>query len=100
MGNHHPKFLNPSYPVGLEMDAVGILVQRSASVVVVTAGAYVWQLYQESGLSVSPEAIHLQADLLSHATSASELIWPPTKKSAPLTMFFVFYFILVVKRTF
>jgi hypothetical protein len=82
------------------MDTVGILVQRGASVVVVTAGAYVWQQFQESGLSASSEVVQMQTDVLSHASSASELLWPPTQKSAPLTIILVLYFILTVKRTF
>jgi ABC-type multidrug transport system fused ATPase/permease subunit len=82
------------------MDAAGILLQRGASVVVVTAGAYVWQLYQESTFAASPEAVQLQSDFLSQATSASELLWPPTKKSAPLNIFFVLFFAFIVKRIF
>merc|ERR1711904_666859 len=82
------------------MTAVGILVQRGASVVVVTAGAYLWQLYQESTLSASSEVALLQADVISSVSSASELLWPPTQKSAPLHTILVLCFILTIKRVF
>eukprot|EP00746_Dinoflagellata_sp_MGD_P072318 gnl/MRDRNA2_/MRDRNA2_29360_c0_seq1.p1 gnl/MRDRNA2_/MRDRNA2_29360_c0~~gnl/MRDRNA2_/MRDRNA2_29360_c0_seq1.p1 ORF type:complete len:978 (+),score=236.21 gnl/MRDRNA2_/MRDRNA2_29360_c0_seq1:138-3071(+) len=84
------------------MDSVGILVQRSASIVVVTAGAYVWQLCQESGLSPSEsiDAILLQTDVMSRATAASEFFWPPTQKSMPVTTLLVILFVVIVKRTF
>lgn len=84
------------------MDGIGILVQRSASVVGVTAAAYVWQLFQESGLLAFPEvfSMPLQNSLFSDGTAVSEFFWPPTKQSAPITTLVIFFFIVIVKRTF
>jgi len=84
------------------MDGIGILVQRSASVVGVTAAAYVWQLFQESGLLGFPEvfSMPLQTSVFSDGTAVSEFFWPPTKQSAPITSLVIFFFIVIVKRTF
>lgn len=82
------------------MKTFDILVQRGAGVIVVTAGAYIWKLCENSGFSASPENLHLQIEVISRATSASEFLWPPTQKSAPVMSLVVCFFILMVKRTF
>mmetsp|Transcript_111598 Transcript_111598/g.193407 ORF Transcript_111598/g.193407 Transcript_111598/m.193407 type:complete len:953 (-) Transcript_111598:107-2965(-) len=79
---------------------MSVLLQRFASVFVMTTGAFFWQLYKDSDSGVLGEATQLQHALQGHFNRLISVAWPPSTKSAPLLCLIVILFVIFVKDTF
>jgi ABC-type multidrug transport system fused ATPase/permease subunit len=77
------------------------LTSRVLWTLVVTLGAFGWQLYRESSASSSSaESLQWRMGLRASMTGAAELVWPPSPKSAPFLGLLILGFAILVNKTF
>merc|ERR1711879_357837 len=68
--------------------------QRIISTMVVTAGAFLWQLYRES------ESVPLQEEVDASIVRVKAVVWPPSPRSAPFLSILILNFAALIKKTF